>query len=44
MNNQQKRTALKNAYPGKKWSDKVDKMDDQTVVAIYLRLKGQGKV
>jgi hypothetical protein len=40
----QTREAVKAAYPSKKWSVKVDKMDDDQVAAIYLRLKAQGKV
>jgi hypothetical protein len=44
MNTKQKREALKGAYPGDKWAAKVDSMTDSEVVAIYLRLKKQGKV
>lgn len=41
----QQRTALISAYPGsKKWQSKVDKMPEDQVVAVYLRLKGQGKI
>lgn len=40
----QKREALKQAYSGQKWADKVNKMSDNQVIATYLRLKGQGKV
>lgn len=39
-----KREAVKGAYPGKKWKDKVDLMTDDQVTAIYIRLKAQGKV
>jgi hypothetical protein len=28
----------------KQWSEKVDKMSDQQVLAIYLRLKAQRKL
>jgi hypothetical protein len=28
----------------KQWSEKVDKMSDSQVKAIYLRLKAQGKL
>lgn len=38
------REAVKAAYPSKKWADKVDKMDDGQLAAVYLRLKAQGKV
>lgn len=41
---EQKKEALKKAYPGKKWADKVNKMSEDQVIATYLRLKGQGKV
>lgn len=44
MNLEKKREALKGAYPGQKWIDKVEAMSDATVTAVYLRLKGQGKV
>lgn len=44
MNVNQKREALKGAYSGKKWADKVDSMSDKQVIAMYLRLKNQGKV
>lgn len=40
----QKREALLTAYPSQKWWDKVKKMPDSQVVAIYLNLKSQGKV
>lgn len=40
----QKRTAVRAAYEGKKWQVKVDKMSDDQVIAIYSRLKDQGKV
>lgn len=38
------REAVKAAYPSRKWATKVSKMDDQQVIAVYLRLKSQGKV
>lgn len=44
MKVEKKREALKSAYPGKKWADKVDDMSDDQVIATYLRLKSQGKV
>lgn len=44
MNVDEKRKAVMGAYAGKKWKDKVDKMSDDQVTAIYIRLKGQGKV
>ncbi len=39
-----KRDAVKGAYKGEKWKLKVDNMTDDQVTAIYIRLKGQGKV
>jgi hypothetical protein len=39
------REAIKQAYPhSKTWLAKVDKMPESQVTAIYLRLKGQGKI
>lgn len=44
MTIQEKRKALKGAYEGKKWADKVDGMTDAQVTAVYIRLKSQGMV
>lgn len=44
MNTHQKREALKSAYSGKSWSRKVDKMPEDQVDAIYIRLRNQGKI
>lgn len=33
------RSYLKEMYRGKKWSDKVDKMGDSQLTAVYLSLK-----
>jgi len=38
------REELKKAYPGKKWAEKVKKMSESQVAAVYLRLKQQNKV
>lgn len=38
------REALRKAYPSKKWTLKVNKMSDNQVIAIYKRLKLQGKI
>jgi hypothetical protein len=38
----QKRIAVRGAYSGKKWHDKVDAMSDEQIIAIYNRLKNQG--
>lgn len=41
MANEKERQALLEAYSGQKWFDKVKKMSDAQVVAVYLRLKSQ---
>lgn len=38
------REALKLVYRGQKWVDKVNKMTDAQVVAIYMRFKAQHKL
>lgn len=38
------REELKKVYPNKKWAERVDKMSESQVAAVYLRLKSQGKV
>lgn len=40
----QKRQALLHAYPSHKWREKVNKMSDAQVIAIYLNLKRQKKI
>lgn len=37
-----KRDAVRGAYSGKKWEEKVDLMPDEQILAIYSRLKHQG--
>lgn len=39
-----KREALKSVYPSKRWATKVNNMPESQVIAVYLRLKQQGKV
>lgn len=39
-----KREALKSVYSSKKWAFKVDKMPDDQIAAVYLRLKKQNKL
>lgn len=41
---ERKRLAVSTAYPGPTWARKVQRMTEQQVVAVYLRLKKQGKV
>lgn len=38
------RQALLKVYKSQKWANKVKKMRDDQVVAIYLRLKSQNKL
>lgn len=38
------REALKSVYPGKGWAEKVSKWSDEQVIAVYKRLKSQGKL
>ncbi len=40
----EKRELLKKAYRSKKWADKVDRMPEDQVVAVFLRLKSQNKI
>lgn len=41
---QMTRSLVASAYQGKTWQQKVAKMTDAQVAAIYLRLRKQGKV
>lgn len=38
------RVAVRAAYPGERWSKRVNNMSDSQITAVYLRLKSQGKV
>jgi len=38
------RLRVTQAYPGKKWKDKVARMTDEQVQAIYIGLKARGKI
>jgi hypothetical protein len=44
MKIEQKREALKSAYSGDRWIEKVEGMTDEQVTAFYIRLKSQRKV
>lgn len=44
MNTNQKRQALLTISDNPAWHEKVKKMADNQVVAIYLRLKSQNKL
>ena len=37
------RQCLKTAYPGEKWSKKVDKMPASQVSALYLKFQKEGR-
>lgn len=39
-----KREALIALYPGFRWKNKVKNWPESQVIAVYLRLKAQGKV
>lgn len=41
---EKKREALKGAYPGPGWHEKVKNMTPDQVAAVYLRLKNQNKI
>lgn len=38
------REAIKKVYPSKTWEDKVNKMSTQQAIAVYIRLRSQGKL
>lgn len=44
MGNQKEREKVKEAYPYKAWWDKVNKMTDGQVYALFLRLRREGKI
>lgn len=35
---------VKSAYPGPGWKEKVDKMSDSQIIALYYSLIKQGKI
>jgi hypothetical protein len=41
---EKKREALKGAYSGAAWQEKVRNMTPDQVTAVYLRLKSQNKI
>lgn len=41
---EQKRHAVRQAYPGKRWQDRVDAMSDKQVAAVYIRLLSNNKL
>lgn len=44
MDTAKERELLKEVYASKSWAEKVDKMSDAQVAAVYLRLKAQGAI
>lgn len=44
MSPEQKRAAITRVYPGDTWQERVEKMSDSQVSAIYLRLLDKGKL
>lgn len=45
MASDQEREELKKLYPGnKRWAEKVNKMSEEQVTAIYLRYRSEGKL
>jgi len=39
-----KREAIRKVYSSMSWSDKVDKMSESQVTAIYLKFKAEGRL
>lgn len=44
MNTEQMRQAILGAYSGPRWADKVKKMSEGQVFAVYNRLKNNNKI
>lgn len=44
MAGHKEREQLKKVYPSSKWAQKVDKMSESQLVAVYMRLKQQNKI
>lgn len=44
MTNQQMRSRVAEAYSGESWKDRVAKMSDGQIIAIYKRLLASGKI
>lgn len=44
MTTEQMRQQLLTVYPGQKWADKVRKMPDSQVIAIFRRFQNDGKL
>lgn len=44
MSTEQMRQALISAYPGRQWQQKVIKMSEAQVFAVYTKFKNQNKI
>lgn len=44
MTTEQMRQVILGAYPGPKWADKVKKMSEGQVFAVYNRLRNANKI
>lgn len=44
MDVQTMRRHVKGAYPGDKWANRVAKMNDSQIIAVFKRLQYQGKI
>lgn len=44
MNDTTIKEAVKAVYPSKRWARKVDAMNHDQLIAVYMHLKLQGKV
>lgn len=44
MTNDQMREKVAQAYPGDKWRQKVNRMPDDQIIAIYYRLLKSGRI
>lgn len=44
INIKDQRDWCKQAYPGYNWSNKVDKMSDKQVTALFIDLRKRGKI
>lgn len=44
MGYDKERELIKALYPYQRWYDKVNKMSDAQIIALYMRFKAQGKL
>lgn len=40
----QMRARIKSVYPSKRWRSRVDKMQDEQVIAVYFNMLKEGKI